>query len=102
MARTMPPEVRHAAGELLTGAVTDDDRRYLRGILGLLEGLDLTRTQAAAVSDRLVAVTTLANILVRGLVPQGARSELPKMIQFATDNMTAWDVLAEVTDGPVP
>jgi len=93
------PKVRHAAGELLAGAVLSDDRRYLAGILGLVEDLDLTATQTIAVSDRLQAVVTLARILIRGLSPPEVQDVLGKIIQRAADNVAAWDVLREVTDG---
>jgi hypothetical protein len=96
------PEIRKAAADLLAGAITDNQDRYLAGVLGLASGLDLTGLQVNELAVRLTAVSTLAAVLIRGLVPPGARYDLPKMIELATDHATANDLLAGVFDRDRP
>jgi hypothetical protein len=96
------PEIRQAAADLLTGAVAEDEPRYLAGVLGLASGMELTREQVNELGVRLTAVSTLAAVMIRGMVPPGARYDLPKMIELATDQATANDILAGVFDRDRP
>lgn len=96
------PEIRRAAADLLCGAVTDNEDLYLAGVFGLASGMELTGPQVGELAVRLTAVSSLAAALIRGLVPDGARHDLPKMIELATDHAVASELLAGVFDNDRP
>lgn len=87
----MDSALRRQAGNLLLGAIADDDQRYHDAIRILLDGLGLTAMQYVAVSDRLIATAGISRVLIRGLVPSDSHYQLARMIDMATDALAARD-----------
>lgn len=91
----MDPVIRRQVGNVLREAVigrTFDDADVAATLMvQLTDGLELTAMQQVAVCDRLAAMASLTRVLVRTLTPDPYRSQLPRLIDHATDAMAIKD-----------
>lgn len=81
--------IRRHAGNLLIGRAIGDGTLAEDATLALTDGLGLTPTQRAAVADRLIYLSSVSSVVVRALTPDRFQSELPRLIDHATDQLVA-------------
>jgi hypothetical protein len=90
---TQDAAMRRRVGDLFLARITGDEELATRTVLALTDDLGLTPVQRIAVSDQLVALSTLGSILVKTLTPERFRAGLPRLIDHATDRIVTSKVL---------
>jgi hypothetical protein len=92
----IPPQVRRAAAELLIGAVTGNDHRYLAALQQLL-GPSLDPLQVLEQADAVISLATLARVVIVTLAdrltgdPARARLVAADLVATASESAIAYD-----------